>query len=448
MEHEFSILFTLSLALFAGLFLSRIVKPLGLPAVTGYLLAGVLIGPYCLGRFGITGMFGDMAAMSSMATLIQDVALGFIAFAIGTEFKLSSLKKTGKQATVIGCVQAIAAMLLVDALLILLHFILGEDKLPLSVCITLGAIATATAPAATMMVVKQYKAKGPLTNILLPIVALDDAVGLVCFAASLGIARALESGGNITLISVLVNPVLEILLSLILGAVSGLIFSGVEQMFKSNSKRLCISITFVLLTIALSKLEYTFQNELHIGFSTLLVCMMLGTLFCNVCSSADELMEKTDKWTMPIFILFFVISGAQLDFGVFNDWIVILVGVIYIIFRALGKYLGSYFSAKAVHCAPSIVRYLGVTLLPQAGVAIGMSITAATMLQSGSTVRSIVLFAVMIYELVGPMLTKIALVRAGDITPKEAPAHHLTIAEAFADEPDEEDLPAEEQKND
>ena len=448
MEHEFSILFTLSLALFAGLFLSRIVKPLGLPAVTGYLLAGVLIGPYCLGRFGITGMFGDMAAMSSMATLLQDVALGFIAFAIGTEFKLSSLKKTGKQATVIGCVQAIAAMLLVDALLILLHFILGEDKLPLSVCITLGAIATATAPAATMMVVKQYKAKGPLTNILLPIVALDDAVGLVCFAASLGIARALESGGNITLISVLVNPVLEILLSLILGAVSGLIFSGVEQMFKSNSKRLCISITFVLLTIALSKLEYTFQNELHIGFSTLLVCMMLGTLFCNVCSSADELMEKTDKWTMPIFILFFVISGAQLDFSVFNDWIVILVGVIYIIFRAIGKYAGSYFSAKAVHCTPSIVRYLGVTLLPQAGVAIGMSITAAAMLESGSTVRSIVLFAVMIYELVGPMLTKIALVRAGDITPKEAPAHHLTIAEAFADEPDEEDLPAEEQKND
>lgn len=434
MEQEFEILFTLSIALFAGLFMSRIVKPLGLPAVTGYLLAGVLIGPYCLGSLGITGMFGDMSSMSSMAVLIQDVALGFIAFAIGTEFKLSSLKKTGKQATVIGCVQAIVAMLLVDGLLILLHLILGEERLPLSVCITLGAIATATAPAATMMVVKQYKAKGPLTNILLPIVALDDAVGLVCFAASLGIARALENGGGITLISVLVNPLLEILLSLLLGAISGIVFSAVERMFKSNSKRLCVSITFVLLTIALSKLSYTFPNELHIGFSTLLVCMMLGTLFCNICPSADELMEKTDKWTMPIFILFFVISGAQLDFGVFADWIVILVGVIYIIFRSIGKYAGAYLSAKAVKCAPSIVRYLGITLLPQAGVAIGMSITAAGMLVHGETVRSIVLFAVMIYELVGPMLTKIALVRAGDITPKPTPAIPSTNADKTAAE--------------
>lgn len=428
MEQEFEILFTLSLALFAGLLFSRVVKPLGLPAVTGYLLAGVLIGPYCLGRFGITGMFGNMAEMSSMAVLIQDVALGFIAFAIGTEFKLSSLKKTGKQATVVGCVQAIFAMLLVDGLLILLHLILGEERLPLSVCITLGAIATATAPAATMMVVKQYKAKGPLTNILLPIVALDDAVGLVCFAASLGIARALENGGGITLVSVLINPILEILLSLLLGAVSGVVFSAVERMFKSNSKRLCVSITFVLLTIALSKLSYTFPNGLHIGFSTLLVCMMLGTLFCNICASADELMEKTDKWTMPIFILFFVISGAQLDFSVFADWIVILVGVIYIIFRSVGKYAGAYLSAKAVKCSPSIVRYLGITLLPQAGVAIGMSITAAGTLLHGDTVRNIVLFAVMIYELVGPMLTKIALVRAGDITPKETPVSPKPVA--------------------
>ena len=434
--NDFDILFTLALALFAGLFMSRIVKPLGLPAVTGYLLAGILLGPYCLGNLGVTGLFESMESMDTMATIVQDVALGFIAFAIGTEFKLSSLKKTGRQATVVGIVQALVAMLLVDGALIGLHFILGEERLPLSVCITLGAVATATAPAATLMVVKQYKAKGPLTDILLPVVALDDAVGLICFAVSIGVAQALE-GGTVSLTSVLVNPLLEVVLSLVLGAVVGFVFTAVENMFKSNSKRLCLSITFVLLTIALSQLSYTFANGVKIAFSNLLVCMMLGTIFCNICDSADELMENTDKWTMPIFILFFVISGAQLEFSIFKDWIVILVGVMYMIFRTLGKYLGARWSAQATKCTPSIVRYLGITLLPQAGVSIGMSITAAAVLATGGTVRNIVLFAVMIYELVGPMLTKIALTKAGDITPK--PAEKLTVAQAFADEPDEED---------
>lgn len=434
---EFRVLFSLALGLFAGLFMSRVVKPLKLPAVTGYLLAGILIGPYCLGGLGITGLFTSLEELETMANIMQSVALGFIAFAIGTEFRMSSLKKTGKQATIIGCVQAIVAMLLVDAALIGLHLVLGEERLPISVCITLGAIATATAPAATMMVVKQYKAKGPLTNILLPIVALDDAVGLICFAVSIGVAQALE-GGSVGIISLLVNPLLEVVLSLVLGAVVGVIFTVVENMFLSNSKRLCLSITFVLLTIALSQLSYTFDNGVKISFSTLLVCMMLGTIFCNICDSAEELMEKTDKWTMPIFILFFVISGAELEFSIFADWVVVLVGVMYILFRSIGKYFGSWISAKATRCESSIVKYLGITLLPQAGVSIGMSITAAAVLATGGTVRNIVLFAVMIYELVGPLLTKIALTRAGDIVPKEsATPHHMTVAEVFADDPDD-----------
>ncbi|MBQ9131621.1 MAG: cation:proton antiporter [Clostridia bacterium] len=441
------------MALFAGLFMSRVVKPLGLPAVTGYLLAGIVLGPYCLGALNlpgmigadggavsVTGLFGNMEKMESMANLVQNIALGFIAFAIGTEFKLSSLKRTGKQATIIGIVQALMAMILVDGALIVLHLILGEERLPLSVCITLGAIATATAPAATVMVVKQYKAKGPLTNILLPIVALDDAVGLICFAVSIGIAQALE-GGAITVISILINPLLEVILSLTLGAISGVALTAVENMFKSNSKRLCLSITFVLLTIALSQLHYTFDNGLKIGFSNLLVCMMLGTLFCNICKCADEMMERTDKWTMPIFVLFFVMSGSHLEFSIFKDWVVILVGVIYIIFRSVGKYIGAYGSAKATKCEKSIVRYLGITLLPQAGVSLGMSVIATAVLSpfAGSTVRNIVLFAVMIYELIGPMLTKIALTHAGDITPKPVEHHHKTMAEVFADDIDEDD---------
>ena len=421
---QFQILFTLAIALFAGLMMSRVVKPLQLPAVTGYLIAGVLIGPYCLGALGLTGLFGSMGTdtvaghtMENMAGIFQNVALGFIAFAIGSEFKLSTLKKTGKQATIVGILQAVVTMVVVDAALIGLHFILGEDKFPLSVAITLGAIATATAPAATLMVVKQYKAKGPLTDILLPVVALDDAVGLVCFAVSIGVAQAI-GGGAISIVSVLVNPLLEVVLSLLVGAVAGFVFSEIERLFHSNSKRLCISVTVVLLCIGISQLHYTFDNGVKIGFSTLLVCMMLGTLFCNVCEAADELMERTDKWTMPLYILFFVISGAELDFSVFANWIVVLVGIVYIVSRTFGKYIGAYGSAKLAQCNPTIVKYLGVTLFPQAGVAIGMAITAYNVLPDGQIVKNIVLFGVMIYELVGPMLTKIALTKAGDIVPK------------------------------
>ena len=436
------VLFGLALALFMGLLLSRFAKPLGLPAVTGYLIAGVLIGPYCLGALGITGVFSNEEMMKGTGAIVQDVALGFIAFAIGSEFKLSSLKKTGRQAAIIGCAQALVTMLIVDGALIGLHFILGEEVLPLSVAITLGAIATATAPAATMMVVKQYKAKGPLTSLLLPVVALDDAVGLICFAVSMGIAQALESGaGAVGIVSLLVNPLLEVTLSLALGSLTGWLLSVVEDHFQSNSKRLCITLTFVLLTVAWAQMEFHLPFGIEIAFSNLLVCMMMGTIFCNVCDSADELMEKTDKWTMPVLILFFVFSGAELDLSIFKTPIIILIGAVYVLFRALGKYVGAAVSAKASGCAPSIVKYLGITLFPQAGVALGMSAIAGALLTDGHIVRNIVLFGVLVYELVGPALTKMALTKAGDIVPKEeekAHVHH-TLAEVFADDTDDEE---------
>lgn len=413
------ILLSIGVALLAGLMMSRVVKPLKLPAVTGYLLAGILIGPYCLGRLGISGIgFTSMDEVTSL-NLISEVALGFIAFSIGNEFRLTQLKKTGKQAAVIGVVQALAATLLVDVLLFILHLILGEDKLPISVVITLGAIATATAPAATLMVVNQYKAKGPLTDLLLPIVALDDAVGLVVFAVSFGIAKAI-SFGTFSLISVIVNPLVEVFGSLLLGAAMGYIFTFIERFFHSNSKRLSISITFVILTVALAMLEIDIPGtEIKIGFSSLLVCMMLGTIFCNICDFSEELMERCDRWTAPLFVLFFVVSGAELDLAVFSDMAIVGIGVVYIIARSMGKYLGASISAKAVRCTPNIVKYLGITLFPQAGVALGMTITVAEELgEPGKIIRSIVLFGVLIYELVGPSLTKIALTRAGDIQPK------------------------------
>jgi NhaP-type Na+/H+ or K+/H+ antiporter len=291
------------------------------------------------------------------------------------------------------------------------------DKLPLPSAIVLGAVASATAPAATLMVVRQYKAKGPVTDILLPIVALDDAVGLVLFAVSFGVAKALISG-SVDLLSVVVEPILEVVLSLALGAAMGFLFSYFERFFHSRSKRLSMSVTFVLLTVALSMIEFK-VGGVHVAFSSLLVCMMLGTVFCNVCDFSEELMDRLDRWTAPLFILFFVLSGAELELSTFTDMLVVCIGLVYILTRSIGKYFGASISAKGVHCDQNIIKYLGITLLPQAGVALGMAMKAETLGAEGSVVANITLFSVLIYELVGPFLTKTALLKAGEIKPEE-----------------------------
>ncbi len=409
-----STLLVVSIALLAGLLMTRLFKPLKLPSVTAYLIAGVLVGPYCLGRIGIHGVGFDSHEFVESLRLVSDVALGFIAFSIGNEFRLEDLKKTGKQALVIGIVQAIIATILVDIALYGVYLLM-PGKITIPQLITLGAIATATAPAATLMVVRQYKAKGPLTKLLLPIVALDDAVGLVVFAVSFGIAKTLVSG-QIDLFSILVNPLVEISLSLLLGAIMGWVLTQLEKLFNSNTNRLNLTIGIVLITASLSMMDFHI-GPVHVQFSSLLVCMMLGTVFCNICPLSHDLMGATDKWTSPIFALFFVISGAELELSVFTDVAIVVIGIIYIVFRSMGKYFGSYISAKATKCEPQICKFLGITLLPQAGVALGMCATAMALGEQGNLIRNITLFAVLIYELVGPLLTRQALSAAGEIAP-------------------------------
>lgn len=410
-----NVLITVSVALLAGLLMTRVFKPFKLPAVTAYLIAGVLIGPYCLGALHMEGLgFTSMEEVARLS-IVSEVALGFIAFSIGNEFRLEDLKKTGKQATVIGIFQALAATLLVDLALYCVHLAM-PDKISTAQLLTLGAIATATAPAATLMVVRQYKAKGPLTSLLLPIVALDDAVGLIVFAVSFGIAKTLVSG-TIDFVSIIINPLLEIICSLLLGAVMGWLLTQLERLFNSNTNRLNMTIAFVLLTVSLAMLKFE-VGPVHIGFSSLLVCMMLGTVFCNTCPLSGDLMGAADKWTSPLFALFFVISGADLELGVFADFAIVFIGIVYILFRCLGKYFGAAVSAKATHCSPEICKYLGITLFPQAGVALGMCTTAMQLGEQGNLIRNITLFAVLVYELVGPLMTKMALTAAGDITEK------------------------------
>ena len=411
-----NVLLSVSVALLAGLLMTRLFKPLKLPSVTAYLIAGVLVGPYCLGALGVGGLGFDSHEAVSALSLVSEVALGFIAFSIGNEFRLDDLKKTGKAALTIGVLQALVATVLVDLALYGLHLLM-PDKISLPQVLTLGAIATATAPAATLMVVRQYKAKGPLTKLLLPIVALDDAVGLVVFAVSFGIAKTLVSG-EVDLVSILLNPLLEIVLSLLLGAVMGVLLTYLEKLFNSNTNRLNLTIAFVFLTASLSMLDFHI-GAVHIQFSSLLVCMMLGTVFCNICPLSHDLMERADKWTSPLFALFFVISGAELELSVFADWAIVLVGLVYIVFRSLGKYTGAFGSAKLCRCEPAICKYLGITLLPQAGVALGMCTTAMSLGEEGNLIRNITLFAVLIYELIGPLLTRQALTAAGEIHPME-----------------------------
>ncbi len=407
-------LICLASALIGGLMLSRLTKRLKLPAVTAYLIAGLLLGPFVLGRLNVPGLGFQSLHQVELLSIITQTALGFIAFTIGNEFRLSQLKSMGSRAIIIGILQALVTTIVVDVVLIALHFCFPQI-ISIPVAIVLGAIASATAPAATLMVVRQYKAKGPLTRLLMLVVAIDDAVGLVLFSVSFGIATAL-SQGELSVLAVVVEPILEIVLSLVLGSLMGWLLNWVEQFFHSRSKRLTISVAFVLLTVGLSSVSFEVAG-LHCGFSLLLVCMMTGTIFCNICSTSEELMERIDNWVMPLHVLFFVISGAELDLEILAHPVTIIVGVIYILARSAGKYYGAAVSCKMTGQSKPITDNLGITLLPQAGVALGMAMTAAT-LENGALARNVVLFGVLVYELVGPTLTKRALLAVGEIRPE------------------------------
>ena len=407
-------LICLAAALVGGLMLSRVTKLMHLPAVTAYLVAGLLLGPFALGALKVPGLgFNSLEQVESFSIVTQ-VALGFIAFTIGNEFRLGQLKTMGSSAIIIGILQAVITTLLVDAVLIAVSLCFPH-VISIPCAITLGAIASATAPAATLMVVRQYKADGPLTRLLMLVVAIDDAVGLLLFSVSFGIATAL-SQGHVSVLAVVVEPIVEIVLSLGLGSVMGWLLNWVEQFFHSRSKRMTISVAFVLLAVGLSTTKFT-VGGVHCGFSLLLVCMMTGTIFCNICDYSEELMGRVDGWTMPLNILFFVISGAELDLQVLASPVTISLGLMYILARSLGKYFGAAASCRLTRQSKPISDNLGITLLPQAGVALGMALTAAT-LPDGALARNVVLFAVLIYELVGPTLTKRSLMAVGEIRPE------------------------------
>ena len=405
-------LILLSFSILSGLIMSRAAKMVNLPSVTAYLVAGLLIGPFVLGRAGIRGIgFSTMEEVNSFS-IISQAALGFIAFEIGNEFRLKDLKTMGRSAITVGILQAVITTIVVDIALLSLHF-LFPSLISMSSAITLGAIAAATAPAATLMVVKQYKAQGPMTKLLLMVVAIDDAVGLVLFSLSFGMATAMETGA-ISITGVLVEPLVELVLSILLGVLGGVGLNVLEKYFHSRSKRMSLAVAFVMMTVGVSMLTWK-VGGVKCGFSLLLVCMIEGTVFCNINETSQELMDRVDRWTGPLNMLFFVLSGAELDLSVLSNRLVLFIGLVFIAFRSLGKISGAYLSCRMEKTSPIIQKYLGITLLPQAGVALGMALTARN-LADGEVVGNVVLFAVLLYELFGPTLTKWALLKAGEIS--------------------------------
>jgi Kef-type K+ transport system membrane component KefB len=387
---EFNIYTNLAIALFLGLLASKIMKKIHLPNVTGYLIIGLIAGPYCLKLLSLE--------VIEQFSIIPEIALGFIAFSIGAEFKLSYLKRVGKSPVIIAFAEAFGAVLVVDFVLI----VTGND---VAFSLVLGAIAAATAPAATLMVVRQYKAKGPVTNTLLPVVAIDDAVALMAFGISVAIAKAINSHGTVPLAASLLDPIKEIFGALIFGAILGVILKFLVKWYTGRGNRLSVSVAMVLFCIGISNI---------LGVSPLLSCMAMSAVFVNISINSNIIFEQVDRMTPPIFILFFFISGAELDMSILPS--VGVIGALYVVFRVVGKVGGAALGAKISHAKPEVKKYLGFTLIPQAGVAIGLASIAMTIVPDyGDKIRTIILCGTVIYELVGPVAAKLALKKAGEI---------------------------------
>ena len=434
-------LLCIALALIVGLLSSRLMKLVRLPNVTGYLISGIIFGPYLLGQFLGWSLSDPNSLNSTTMSLLSNVALGFIAFSIGSSFKVSALKQVGKSVIAITILEALGgAIFVIGGLFIAKIFI----DIPVEMILTLGAIACATAPAATLMVIKQYKAEGPVVNTLLPVVAFDDAVALIAFSVLFSISKAMASGNEPNLLDLLVWPIVSILASIAIGALLGFLVSLACKLFKSRSNRIILCIAAIFICVGLSMINFKSLIGVDISISGLLSTMMIGALIVNLRKDSDRIFERMELFTPPIFMLFFVISGASLNIYIFageNAIIVVIIALIYLIFRAIGKWFGAFTSAKATKAPDTVQKYLGFALIPQAGVAIGLASTASQTLVSegqamvdelgnitatgqnlvsfGGMILAIILASTLVYEIIGPIITKIALTKAGEITQEE-----------------------------
>lgn len=425
---DISIFLYIACFLLVALLSTRLMKIIKLPNVTGFIITGIIMGPFVFGLLFNNFTYDNIDNSSiykfvNSLSWVSQVALGFIAFSIGTSFKRQTIKSVGKRVVVITILEALGASILVIASLFVLYAI-SQGKIKIELVLTLSAIASATAPAATLMVIKQYKAEGPLVNTLLPVVALDDAAALILFAVLFQIATNLAGGGDFNFYAMLIKPLLEIIISIAIGAVLGLVIVFMNKFFKSRNNRLVIVIFSIFAALGL---YFLFKNEWLGGFelSSLLMCMMAGALYANLREDSYRTFDVLDRFTSPIYMFFFVLSGASLDLRVFfNEEGLLILGIaaVYIVSRVVGKWLGAFSGAALTKCEPQVKKYLGFALIPQAGVAIGLATNAAKLFgenpatqESGALVMAIVLTSTLIYELIGPLTAKYALSKAGEI---------------------------------
>ena len=420
----FSIFAYVAVLLLAGLFSTRLMKVLKLPNVTGYIITGIIFGPFVFGllfnHFSMDGIKdGPIYQFTKNLGWVSQVALGFIAFSIGTSFRVSTLKSLGKRVLIITVFEAIGGSLVVIIGLLVAHALFPE-QVPIELVLTLGAIASATAPAATLMVIKQYRARGRLVDTLLPVVALDDAAALILFAVLFQIALTIAGGGSFSAYKMIAKPIIEILLSLGIGSLLGLFISAMNRFFKSRNNRLAFCIFVVFAALGFYYLfKQPFMGEFEL--SSLLMCMMAGALYTSLAKDSGPTFDVLERFTSPIYMMFFVISGASLDLSIFfseKGLVVLAIAGVYLVCRVIGKYSGAFAGATLTRCEPEVRKYLGLTLVPQAGVAIGLATTASTLFgthESGAMILAAILTSTLVYELVGPLVSKYALQKAGQI---------------------------------
>ncbi|ARC86128.1 sodium/hydrogen exchanger family protein [Clostridium argentinense CDC 2741] len=385
------LLLKISIVLFVGVIGGRLAKYLKLPNVTGYLVAGLFIGASFLGT--ITEQ--DMASFS----IVNEVALAAIAFSIGSEFVLKDMLKVGSSILIITIAEAIGAVILV---FIVTYYGFNQS---FAFSIVIASMSAATAPAATMMVIRQYKAHGPLTRTILPVVAIDDAVGIMLFGLAMSLAKISIDSTSHSFLQMISAPIIEILGSLLLGFLLGAILTFVANRARSKEELLSTVLASIAASTGLANL---------LNLSPLLTCMMLGATLVNLMHNSNRVFTLITDFTPPIYLLFFTLAGASLDLGILAQ--VGALGVGYVIARATGKILGAFLGAKAVNADDAVVKYLGLSLLPQGGVSIGLSIIVKQELpQFAAAITTVILFSVLVYEISGPILAKIAIEKAGEV---------------------------------
>ena len=394
------IIINLGVLMVMGMLFGRLAEKIGIPSVSGFLIAGLILGP-------ISGFISQSEVVS--LEIITHAALGFIAYQVGNEFWLGKLKKTGVQVIIITIVQAVFTTLVV-----ILFSLIFVD---LEIALVLGAIAAATAPAPIMMIVKKYKAKGELTDTVVPLVGFDDAVGVLMFSILLSVSVSMinPSINGISLFELIKEPMIEIGYSILIGgafgAATGFLLRTIDKDEGEQEKGLDVIVITVVLTTGIAML---------VGASPILTPMITGAVVTNMINKETYLLEELTlrSFIPPLMILFFTIAGASLQFDVVLSAGVI--GIVYIVSRVIGKMSGAYVGALVAKASPNVKKYLGFTLLPQSGVAIGLSVAAYNKIAPLSTdgalvIKNVILASVLFFALLGPVLVKMSLSKAGEL---------------------------------